>query len=102
MSKVTVQISAPLFAGFRVVFDEEEYDAAGDEEVLAKVKLALLRYLSSENLQDLVSRAKTLELHLDRCCGSNPGYRDRKSRKFPKTVYACDHEHKMFRDEESA
>jgi hypothetical protein len=88
MSKVTVQVSAPLFGGFSVNFNKSTYDASSDSEILFRVQQGLLSYLTNGNFFELIEKAKKLKLHLDR------SFSDRKETNV--IVFACDHQHIHF------
>jgi hypothetical protein len=91
MKKVHVQISAPLFGGFGVVFDKPTYDVLSDLEIISRVKQDLISYLSNGNFFELLDKAKKTKLHLDRSF-SNPLKED------TLIVFACDHQHIHFDD----
>jgi hypothetical protein len=88
MTKVTVQISAPLFGGFGVVFKKADYDAQSDSEIIFRVQQELLSYLTNGNFFELIEKAKKLNLHLHRSFSQ--------TKENNVIVFACDHQHIHF------
>lgn len=88
MTKVTVQISAPLFGGFGVVFDKADYDASSDSEIIFRVQQGLVSYLKNGNFFELIDKAKKLNFHLDRSFSQ--------TKEDNVLVFACDHQHIHF------
>ena len=63
MSKVIVQISAPIFSGFRIKFDRNLFLSLTENEIILYCKEKMKEFFVSHNLYILSEKCDELELH---------------------------------------
>ena len=81
------QISASLFWGWQSTLDIDEYDTI--EKIVTHVKFELKQYFRQANLEDLVEKVATMNLH---CHTHDNVFEDSANFDYNREIiYLCDH-----------